>query len=128
MEDKMKILVVEDEAINAMYLKIMLKSNGYEITGTVATGESAIASVEENCPNMVLMDINLRDSIDGIEVSKILREKYSFPIIFLSGYDDEEILKRIATIGNTWKVTKPIVENTLTHLIGEIFKSQFKVK
>jgi CheY-like chemotaxis protein len=119
MEDKKKILIVEDEAVNAMYLGRLLKNNGYELTETAATGKRAIASVEENCPELVLMDINLRDSIDGIEVSQILREKYKFPIIFISGYDDIETLSRIAAIVNTWKLAKPIVEKNLTDLMQE---------
>jgi CheY-like chemotaxis protein len=117
---KKKILIVEDEAINAMYLGRLLKSHGYELTGAAATGESAIASVEENCPDIILMDVNLRNSIDGIEVTKILREKYKFPIIFLTGYDDQEILSRIGSILNTWKLAKPIVEKNLTDLIQEV--------
>jgi CheY-like chemotaxis protein len=120
MEDKKKILIVEDEAINAMYLGVLLKNNGFESTGTAATGESAIASVEKNCPDLILMDITLRNSMDGISVATILREKYTFPIIFISGYDDQETLARIHSITNTWKLSKPIVETTLIDLICEV--------
>ena len=123
MEDKKKILIVEDERMNAMYLEVMLKNYGYEITGTASTSESAIASVEENCPELILMDINLRNSIDGIEVAKILRKKYNFPIIFLSGYDDQEIMNRSGPIVSTWKLNKPIVEETLTNLMREVLVS-----
>jgi CheY-like chemotaxis protein len=120
MNEKKKILIVEDEAIHAMYLKMMLKKNGYDISGTEATGESAIASVTENCPDLILMDIDLRNSIDGIELANILRKKYSFPIIFISGFDDKETLKRIEPITKTWKLTKPIVELYLTNLMQEV--------
>jgi CheY-like chemotaxis protein len=115
-----KVLIVEDEAIHAMYLKMMLKKKGYIICGTEATGEGAIDNVEENIPDMVLMDINLRNSIDGIEVAYILREKYNFPIIFISGFDDPETMNRIKPIKNTWKLTKPIIEANLTNLMFEI--------
>ncbi|MFT6855197.1 MAG: CheY-like chemotaxis protein [Cyclobacteriaceae bacterium] len=120
MEDKKKILIVEDEAINAMYLGVLLKNNGFESTGTAATGESAIASVEKDCPDLILMDITLRNSMDGISVATILRKKYIFPIIFISGYDDKETLARIHSITNTWKLSKPIVETTLIDLICEV--------
>ena len=106
-----------------MYLDYLLKKNGYEIIGPAATGKSAIASVEENDPDLVLMDINLRDSIDGIEVTNILREKYNFPVIFISGYDDDETLSRITPIVNAWKLTKPVVEETLIDLIEKILVS-----
>ncbi|MFQ3213769.1 MAG: CheY-like chemotaxis protein [Marivirga sp.] len=127
MEESKKILIVEDEAIHAMYLKILLKNSGYDITGTEGTGEGAIASVEQNQPDLALMDITLRNSIDGLEVANILRKKYIFPIIFISGYDDDDTLSRIETISNTWKLTKPIEDTTLTDLIREIFDDSVKV-
>ncbi|MEQ8239738.1 MAG: response regulator [Cyclobacteriaceae bacterium] len=120
MPEKKKVLIVEDEAINAMFLKIMVSKCGYEVTGTAATGDVAIASVEGNSPDLILMDITLRNSIDGIQVANILREKHNFPIIFISGYDDKETLNRISLISNTWKLSKPIVENELTNLIDEV--------
>lgn len=120
MDKQKKILIVEDEAINAMYLKIMLKSDGYDITETVATAEDAIASVERNCPDLVLMDITLRGSIDGIEAATILRKNYDFGIIFISGYDDQETLNKITAIEKTWKLNKPIDELKLINMISEI--------
>lgn len=126
MDEKKKILIVEDEAIHAMYLNVMLKNIGYDITGTEATGEGGIASVEESCPDLVLMDINLRNSIDGIELAKILREKYNFPIIFISGFDDKETLSRINLIVNSWKLTKPIQETNLTNLMREILDNSVR--
>jgi len=120
MLEKKKILIVEDEAINAMFLKIMVTKVGFEVTGTAATGDAAIESVEHSFPDLILMDITLRNSIDGIEVANILREKHQFPIIFISGYDDKETLNRISLISNTWKLSKPIVENDLTSLIHQV--------
>jgi CheY-like chemotaxis protein len=120
MEDMKKILVVEDEAIHAMFLKIILRDNGFECTGTEATGEGAIACVEKVSPDLILMDITLRNSIDGIAVATILREKYNFPIIFVSGYNDEKTLNRINTIANTWKLSKPTEEIKLINLINEV--------
>jgi CheY-like chemotaxis protein len=121
MGEKKKILIVEDEAIHAMYLKILLQNAGYDITGTEATGDGAIACVEQNFPDLVLMDITLRNSIDGIEAANILRKEYNFPIIFISGYDDDDTLNRINKISHTWQLTKPIEGATLTDLILEIF-------
>ncbi|MFK7953940.1 MAG: response regulator [Ekhidna sp.] len=116
---KKKILIVEDEAVHAMYLNILLKKTGYEVTGTEATGEGGLASVEANCPDLILMDINLRNSMDGIELATLLREKHNFPIIFVSGFDDAETLNRIKPIKNTWKLTKPVQEIVLSKLITE---------
>jgi DNA-binding NarL/FixJ family response regulator len=120
MGEKKKILVVEDEAIHAMYLRIMLTNSGFDIVGVAASGDDVFKCMETNIPDIVLMDINLRDSIDGIEITNILRRKYSFPVIFISGFNDAATLERINKINSTWVMSKPLNENELKELLNKI--------
>lgn len=120
MNIKKKILIVEDEAINAMYLQIMLSSKGYEISGIAGSGEEAIASINEDCPDLALMDITLRDFTNGIELSQKIREQFNFPIIFISGYDDPDTKAKIKSIPESYKITKPLNETDLLKLIEQI--------
>ncbi|TGL57925.1 response regulator [Leptospira ognonensis] len=122
MEAKKKILIVEDEALHALHLKKILKNKGFEISGVVSIGDEVFKSVEKDCPDIALMDITLRNSIDGIEVTNILRKRYNFPVIFISGYNDEATLKKTSLITNTWKLTKPISETVLLKLIASVLK------
>ena len=86
MNKKVKILLVEDEAIVAQYLSLELELEGYEVCGYVATGEEAIQKALEEKPDLILMDINILGDIDGIQAAEeILKHRY-IPIIFMTGY------------------------------------------
>lgn len=89
-----KILVVEDEVITAEHIKLALKNQGYQVVGLVISGEEAISKVENTDVDLVLMDINLKGKIDGVEAAEEIRDHHSIPVIFLTAYSDEKTLKR----------------------------------
>ena len=83
-----RIIVVEDEAITALNLKMDLEDLGYEVLETIDTGSEAVEKSEELFPDMVLMDINLKGDMDGIEASRQISEM-GIPIIFLTANTDD---------------------------------------
>lgn len=76
---KTHILVVEDESIIATYIQKSLQDSGYVVSAVVSSGEEAIKKVEENNPDMVLMDIVLRDEMSGIEAACQIRKRFDIP-------------------------------------------------
>lgn len=68
------ILIVEDEAITALNLKYDLEDLGYEVLDTIDNGAEAIEKTRETFPDMVLMDINLKGDMDGIEAAGQISE------------------------------------------------------
>ena len=97
---KALILVVEDEAIVAMDLRDRLTQLGYQVAGAVATGEEAIAKANELRPDLVLMDIHLRSTMDGITAADEIRRRSAIPVVYLTAHSDEATLQRA-------KVTEP---------------------
>ncbi len=95
-----KILVVEDEVLVATDIEESLESLGYTVQNTVARGEEAIAEVEKSLPNLILMDINLKGEMTGIEAAKQITAKHDVPIVYLTANAD------IATI-NQAKISLP---------------------
>jgi two-component system, response regulator PdtaR len=89
-----KILVVEDEIIVAMGIKETLKDLGHEVVDIVSTGEGAVEKARKLEPDLILMDIVLKGGMDGIEAASKIRNQLNIPIIYLTAYSDEEILKR----------------------------------
>lgn len=87
-ESKQKIVIVEDEAITALNLKMDLEDLGYEVLDTIDTGIEAIEKSIELYPDIVLMDINLKGDTDGIEAAKEISEN-GIPIIFLTANTDD---------------------------------------
>jgi len=68
--DQKSILIVEDEQIAAMDLKETLKSLGYRVAGIAGSGERAVEMVDEQVPDLILMDINLGAGMNGIDAAK----------------------------------------------------------
>jgi len=97
---KAKIIIVEDEAIIAMDIKNTLESLGYIVLAIASDGTEAIRRVGELLPDLVLMDIYLKNGIDGVEAATSIKQHYNIPIVYLTAYSDEETMQRA-------KVTEP---------------------
>ena len=89
-----RILVVEDEAIIAEHIAVLLQNMGYSVVKIVATGEDAIAVAEDMDPDLVLMDIMLQGEMDGIEAAQLIREHLNIPVVYLTANADDVTLKR----------------------------------
>jgi two-component system, cell cycle sensor histidine kinase and response regulator CckA len=92
--DKAKILIVEDEAVNAKLIRARIQSLGHIAVGPALTGEAAIRMALEEKPDLILMDIGLQGEMDGIEAAKIIKDKISTQIIYITAYSEEEFIKR----------------------------------
>ncbi len=94
MKNKIRILVVEDDMIIASHICLQLTNLGYEITGIETRGEEAVAHANINAPDIILMDVNLRGTLDGIETAKLIQQKINIPIIYLTANTDEDSFQR----------------------------------
>jgi PAS domain S-box-containing protein len=107
-----QILIVEDEAIVAMDLKLHLQNLGYAVVGLASDGESAIAMAERKQPDLVLMDISLGPGLDGIEAARQV-QAMDIPIVFLTAFADEMTLARAKDSGPYGYLLKPFDERAL---------------
>ena len=105
-----RIMVVEDESILVMLLKRKLHSYGYSEIEWVDTGEEAIRNAEVFKPDLILMDIVLKGSMDGIEAARIINENFDIPIIYLTAYSSDEIFKRALETEPYGYILKPFRE------------------
>ena len=87
---KKKILIVEDEIIAAMFLRQILELWGYEVCELTTSGEDAIKKAKIEKPDLVLMDIYIHGKLRGIEAARKIRSQGGIPIIFMTGYSDED--------------------------------------
>jgi two-component system, cell cycle sensor histidine kinase and response regulator CckA len=102
------ILIVEDDAVAATGLAETLELLGYGVSGTVSTGEEALQSVERSTPQIVLMDIRLRGTLDGIEAARQIRSRFDVPVVYLSGFSDQALLDRAMQTEPYGYLVKPI--------------------
>ncbi len=112
-----RILLVEDELIIAQDEKQLLESLGYVVTGIASSGEAALRSVEEDTPDLVLMDIVLKGDMDGIEVAEKIREQYDVPAVFVTAYADKQFIERAKLTEPFGYVVKPTDQQSLASII-----------
>lgn len=118
-----KILVVEDEGIVSIDIRNMLKNLGYTIAGVAFLGEEAVQKAESTQPDLVLMDIGLKGEIDGIEAAKTIRDRFHIPVVFLTGFADENTLTKAKEADPSGFIIKPIKEEELLATIKKALSS-----
>ena len=104
-----RVLIVDDETHNRTLLEIMLSADGYELL-SAASGEEALAVVEEHRPDLILLDIMMPE-MNGFQVTTILKADPAtrhIPIIILSALDDAGAIERGLQVGAEDFLTKPI--------------------
>jgi len=123
MNENIKILIVEDEAITSMLLEDELSRLGYACT-CVSSGEEAIQCVGNASFSLVLMDIRLAGRIDGIETASKIRARYqTLPIIFATGYSDKKMVEAAHGVNPAHYLVKPLRVTELISTIQTILKS-----
>lgn len=110
---KIKILVVEDESIVAKDIQNSLKKLGYLVPNTVNSGEKAIEEIEDNRPDLVLMDIMLKGFMTGIDAANVIKERFGIPVIFLTAYADDNTLSKAKITEPYGYIIKPFKEKEL---------------
>jgi DNA-binding response OmpR family regulator len=113
MRETNKILIVEDDEIISQVIEWRLNKLGYKVSGKAATGQDAITLTEEISPDAILMDIALKGDMDGIETAKIIKEKFTIPIIFLTASSDEKTLNRVIPFQPAQYILKPFNDDDL---------------
>ncbi|MBN1649634.1 MAG: PAS domain S-box protein [Spirochaetales bacterium] len=107
------ILIVEDEAIIAIDIAQTLETLGYDVFKAVASGEEAIELLMEQIPDLILMDIRLKGSLDGISTAEIINRKYKIPFIYLTTFVDDTTLGRAKKTNPYGYITKSFDKNSL---------------
>lgn len=123
MDDKAKILVVEDEQIVALDMKGMLQRLGYVVTGLAATGEQAIDKAGLTRPDLVLMDIKLRGDMDGVQAAQEIKARYGIPIIYLTANTDQETYERAMATGPAGYLQKPFALEVLAAALAKALQT-----
>jgi two-component system KDP operon response regulator KdpE len=119
-----KVLIVDDEKSIRTFLKLTLTSQGYETIEAVS-GKDALSKVAAEKPDIIILDIGLPD-IDGIEVTRSLREWTQIPIIILSVRGSEKDKIAALDLGADDYLTKPFVVGELLARVRAALRRSFK--
>jgi len=101
------ILIVEDEPLIAADIEDQCKSLGYDVQEIAYNAGQALIALKAKKPSLVLLDINLSDSVDGIELAELLDREHKIPYVFITSYTDPKTLDRVSHLNHLGYIVKP---------------------
>ncbi|MDD5360974.1 MAG: response regulator [Ignavibacteria bacterium] len=110
---KADILIVEDDILTASVIRKYLEKNNYNVTYIIEDGETAVEKALSTKPDLILMDIFLKDSIDGIEVAQRIKRKVDIPVIFLTADSSKDTIQRAKITEPFGYLVKPVDSSVL---------------
>ncbi len=120
MDKNSRILIVEDEAITAIMICENLKISGYQVIDPVSTGEEAVKTALLEKPDVIFMDIHLAGAIDGIEAAEQINESIVIPIVFMTGYTNQDFVERTKNLRPVYYLNKPIRIKDMERIIESL--------
>jgi len=101
-----KVLIVEDDHLVSEMIRGMLEELGYEIAGEAEDGHEALGIIKEVKPDVILLDIKM-PRMSGIEAAILIQKHFPTPIVILSAYETEDLVKEASEAGVGAYVVKP---------------------
>lgn len=108
-----KVLIVEDEMLVAEEIAADMEDYGFEITEIAISSEECLSAIENNVPNIILMDINIKGDKDGIETAKLIHQTSNIPVIYLTANTDSVTFKRALESSPNAFISKPYQKKDL---------------
>ena len=102
-----RVLIVEDEPLIAADISACLKKNDYIVTAICYTKAQGEKELFENLPDIVLLDINLKNGEEGIDLAKKINTAYKIPFVFLTSYSDKQTLQSAKAAAPSGYIVKP---------------------
>jgi two-component system, response regulator PdtaR len=111
------VLLVEDDIQVAGLLLEYIEDRGGRVIGTAAEPAEAFGLVVEQKPDVVVMDVRLKDGHDGLHAAEAMRLLHQTPIVFCTGYADVQTVERIRQFGGAPCLFKPVTPTELANAI-----------
>lgn len=112
-----KILIVEDEMVIAANISLQLSELGYKVIGILPRGRDALAQIQEEMPDIVIMDVHLKGELNGIETAKLMQETHRIAIIYVTAKSDEVYFKHAQQTHSFGFISKPFKKLDLQRII-----------
>jgi DNA-binding response OmpR family regulator len=125
MMQKYKVMIVEDDEITSLNLNMSLQKHGYSVIAVCDNTQQAKNKIAINKPDVIIIDISLQESNDGIELAKVIKQKYAIPFIYLTSYSDDDIISQAKQTEPYGYIVKPFDPGSLHATIQmALFKYQ----
>lgn len=118
--NSLRLLIVEDEWLNADLIGMLAEDIGCEVAGVARNVAVATTLAETSNANFALVDVQLGDGIDGITLAGILRATYGMQIAFMTGSRDIETMDRIKAFKPFAVILKPFNSQQLQEIFDRV--------
>ncbi|OHD66349.1 MAG: hypothetical protein A2176_07660 [Spirochaetes bacterium RBG_13_51_14] len=125
MEPK-RIFIIEDEFLTVEMIQQILMARGYDVVGSADNGADALDQIERFRPDMILVDIKIKGDIDGVDLTRIINERYDVPVIYLTAFADGKTVSRAKNTETYGYIIKPFGDLDLLTAI-EIGLHKFQI-
>lgn len=123
MDNKKRVLIVEDQFLIAEGLRLQLDSMNIDVCGIATTAEEAFELASALRPDLVLMDVRLESARDGVDAALDIHDaRLGMPVIFVTGSREQATLDRIALDHPAATLFKPVSEHQLRHTIDAVLQ------
>jgi DNA-binding LytR/AlgR family response regulator len=126
--NKIKIAIVEDDMIIADDIGLMLEGLGYELIWHASRYTAALDKLDQQRPDLLLLDIQLGGKLDGIHLAQVIKEQYGIPFIFLTANADTGTIERAKKVNPMAYLTKPVTSSLVYSAIEIALNNYNKVQ
>lgn len=112
-----RIVIVEDEAVLALNLERQLRELGYDVRGVAADSKEALELVARERPDLLLMDIRIQGSLDGIETAREVQQRHDVAVVYLTAHSDPTTIERAQATGPLGYLLKPFKKPDLQNVV-----------
>ncbi|MEA3396093.1 MAG: response regulator [Chloroflexota bacterium] len=104
--ETLRILIAEDDYLVSIVVRGLLESMGHDVLGEAADGEEAVKMTCALLPDVVLMDLSM-PNMDGVEATRLIHERCPTPVVMLTAYDSEQLVRLAGEVGVGAYLVKP---------------------
>jgi len=120
----MNILIAEAESSTVSDLKTTLEKLGHKVVAVVSSGEEGVKKAEDLNPDLILINIKLKGKMSGVESAKEIKSRYNIPVIFLTVFIKNCLIKSLQLPEDAVVLSKPISPEKLEYCISRVFSDK----
>lgn len=124
LEEPLRVVIAEDEAIIRLDLKESLEAEGYIIAGEAGRGDEAVELARTLNPDVVILDIKM-PGLNGIEAARIISEEHIAAVLLLTAFSQRDLIQEASQAGALAYLVKPFQRSELVPSI-ELAVGRFK--
>ena len=117
-----RIVIVEDEVITQRFLQDIFGQYDTTISGCFDNAGDVMANIKDMKCDMILMDINIKGPVDGIQLARKILDKYEIPIVFITAHNDDETVEETLELSPYGFICKPFTSKDVIVTIQIAYK------